>query len=166
MRTFGAILIGSVHLLATVVWLGGAIFADQVLRPEAAKLEPPQAGHLGQAIGARFTIFAWSAAGVLLLTGILRAAALGAFSPDILFATAYGYVLLVKILFFLALVVAGILILRAGRALGKLSAGGGVPQEIGLAAKTLRTYQLAAIYLGIVVVVLAVSLRALGLPEV
>jgi uncharacterized membrane protein len=53
------------HVLSAVVWVGGMLFAHQVLRPAAAALEPgPRLELWGQVLG-RF--FAWVIAAIVLL---------------------------------------------------------------------------------------------------
>ncbi len=59
------------HILSVVIWLGGMIFAHQMLRPAAASLlEPPQRLTLWVGVFSRF--FPWVGAAVILLlvTGI------------------------------------------------------------------------------------------------
>lgn len=55
----------TVHVLATVVWVGGMFFAYLALRPAAAALEAPQRLMLWSASLGRF--FAWVWAAVVLL---------------------------------------------------------------------------------------------------
>jgi uncharacterized membrane protein len=58
------------HVLATVVWVGGMFFAHQVLRPvAAAQLEPPQRLRLWAGVFGRFFPWVWAAVVLLLVTG-------------------------------------------------------------------------------------------------
>jgi uncharacterized membrane protein len=58
------------HVLATVIWVGGMFFAHQCLRPAAlATLESPQRLALWRAVFGRFFPWVWGAVIVLLLTG-------------------------------------------------------------------------------------------------
>lgn len=58
------------HVLATVVWVGGMFFAHQVLRPvAAAQLEPPQRLRLWAGVFGRFFPWVWLAVVLLLVTG-------------------------------------------------------------------------------------------------
>ncbi len=58
------------HVLATVVWVGGMFFAHQVLRPVAAsQLEPPARLRLWAGVFGRFFPWVWVAVVLLLLTG-------------------------------------------------------------------------------------------------
>lgn len=57
------------HAIAAVVWVGGMVFAHQVLRPAMGFLEPPQRLTLWAAVFRRFFIAVWVAIAVLLATG-------------------------------------------------------------------------------------------------
>ncbi len=57
------------HILATIVWIGGMFFAILVLRPAAGALEPPERLALWRRVFARFFPWVWLAVAVLLATG-------------------------------------------------------------------------------------------------
>ena len=58
------------HVLASVVWVGGMFFAHQCLRPAAiATLDPPQRLALWRAVFGRFFPWVWAAVIVLILSG-------------------------------------------------------------------------------------------------
>lgn len=58
------------HVLATVVWVGGMFFAHQCLRPAAiATLEPPLRLALWRGVFGRFFPWVWAAVIALLLSG-------------------------------------------------------------------------------------------------
>ena len=58
------------HVLATVVWVGGMFFAHQVLRPvAAAQLEPAVRLRLWAGVFGRFFPWVWLAVVLLLVTG-------------------------------------------------------------------------------------------------
>jgi uncharacterized membrane protein len=60
------------HLLATVVWVGGMFFAHQCLRPAAvATLEPPQRLALWRGVFGRFFPWVWGAVILLIVTGMV-----------------------------------------------------------------------------------------------
>lgn len=62
----------ALHLLAVVVWVGGMIFAHQMLRPVAAQqLDPPQRLPLWIGVFNRFFPFVWLAVIFLPATGYL-----------------------------------------------------------------------------------------------
>lgn len=67
-----------VHVLATVVWVGGMFFAHQCLRPVAlAQLEPPQRLRLWNGVFGRFFPWVWAAVLLLVLSGQLLTLQLG-----------------------------------------------------------------------------------------
>jgi len=60
----------TLHLLAAVIWVGGMIFAHQMLRPVAAKqLEPPLRQPLWVGVFNRFFPWVWAAIVVIPVTG-------------------------------------------------------------------------------------------------
>ena len=59
----------SLHILATIVWIGGMFFAVLVLRPAAGPLEPPDRLALWRRVFARFFPWVWLSLVVLLGTG-------------------------------------------------------------------------------------------------
>ena len=59
------------HILSVVIWLGGMIFAHQMLRPAAATvLDPPQRLNLWVGVLNRFFPWVWAAVILLLATGL------------------------------------------------------------------------------------------------
>ncbi len=59
-----------IHLLSTVIWVGGMFFAFVVLRPATVEvLEPPQRLRLWHAVFRRFFVWVWTAVVALLLSG-------------------------------------------------------------------------------------------------
>ncbi len=65
-------LVNFVHLLATAVWLGGAIFIKAILEPAAKLIDAREAGKLQANIAKRFTIVAWTSIVLLCITGYLK----------------------------------------------------------------------------------------------
>ena len=58
------------HVLATVVWVGGMFFAHQCLRPVAmVQLEPPQRLRLWSGVFGRFFPWVWLCVALLIGTG-------------------------------------------------------------------------------------------------
>ncbi|HHB12707.1 MAG TPA: hypothetical protein ENK62_05860 [Chromatiales bacterium] len=61
----------ALHVLATVIWVGGMFFAHQCLRPAAVDvLDPPQRLRLWRRAFARFFPWVWVCVAVLLATGL------------------------------------------------------------------------------------------------
>ncbi|HSQ77112.1 MAG TPA: DUF4149 domain-containing protein [Bacteroidota bacterium] len=99
-------LINLIHLLATVVWLGGAIFMKLILEPAMKQIDPREGGRLMGLIAKRFTITAWTSIILLLITGYLK-------TPDgMLFDTSsdMGMILTVKHLLIVVVIIVGLLI--------------------------------------------------------
>lgn len=70
-----------VHVLATVVWVGGMFFAHQCLRPVAlAQLEPPLRLRLWSGVFGRFFPWVWGAVLLLILSGQFLTLQLGGFA--------------------------------------------------------------------------------------
>ena len=60
------------HLFATVIWVGGMLYATLVLSPAMEAIDPPQRGRLMGAVGSRFTRLVWGSIVVLLITGLFK----------------------------------------------------------------------------------------------
>jgi len=72
-------LLALIHVLASVIWVGGMFFAHQCLRPAAlATLEPPLRLSLWRAVFSRFFPWVWGAVIALLLSGQLMTLQLAA----------------------------------------------------------------------------------------
>lgn len=95
-----------IHLLMTVLWIGGMLFMHFVLNPALATINPAEAGKLMGSIAKRFTIIAWSSTILLLVTGLLK-------TPSGLLldtSNAYGTILLLKHLAFGIMIINGVII--------------------------------------------------------
>ena len=58
-----------IHLLASVIWVGGMFFAFQILRPSVAAMEPAARLKLWAGVFQRFFPWVWASVVVLLLSG-------------------------------------------------------------------------------------------------
>jgi len=58
-----------IHLLASIIWVGGMFFAYQILRPSVAMLEPPVRLKLWAGVFSRFFPWVWGSVLVLLVSG-------------------------------------------------------------------------------------------------
>ncbi len=85
-------IVNALHLLATVMWIGGMAYTAVVLMPAAQGLEPGPRGQLMGAVAKRFSIVAWSSIVLLLITGLIKT------PTEMLLDTTspYGVVLTVK----------------------------------------------------------------------
>ena len=94
------------HLLATVVWIGGMFYMDLILMPSLAKIDPGESGKLMGMIAKKFTITAWSAIIILIITGILKT------PTDMYFDTSdeWGIFLLIKHVLIIGSIIVGLFI--------------------------------------------------------
>lgn len=147
--------LGWIHLLAVIFWIGGAIFFDMILQPSLKSISPDQLGKLNQAVVKRFMPLVWGAIIIIAATGLLQANYIGVLSSNVLFGTGYGNVLLVKMVIFLVMLMIGLVITRVGIRLSR----GATPEYAMRAQKQIKILSEANIVLGIIVVLLAVTLR-------
>lgn len=66
------IIINYLHLLGTIIWIGGAIYMHLVLQPSLKSIDPREGGKLQGIVAKRFSIIAWSSILVLIITGLLK----------------------------------------------------------------------------------------------
>ena len=94
------------HLLGTVVWIGGMFYMDLILIPSLSKIDPGESGKLMGIIAKKFTITAWSAMLVLIITGILKT------PSDMYFDISdnYGIYLFIKHVLFIGAIIVGLVI--------------------------------------------------------
>jgi putative copper resistance protein D len=94
------------HLLATVVWIGGMIFLEAVFYPSLGAIDPQQAGKALSVVAKRFTIVAWSCIVILIITGLLKTPSGWLFDTS----STIGIILLVKHLLIVAVIIVSIII--------------------------------------------------------
>lgn len=150
-------LINLIHLLATVVWLGGAIFMKALLEPVVKQIDPREGGKLMGLLAKRFTITAWTSIILLLITGYLK-------TPDgMLFDTSSdaGMILTVKHLLIVVVIIVGLLIaLVVVPRLRRAAPGpGSAPAEdFGKASRQLHRLSMTSTITGIAILVCAAFL--------
>ncbi|MDR7482865.1 MAG: CopD family protein [Armatimonadota bacterium] len=97
------------HLLATVVWIGGMVFLALVAIPPLRRLPDAQRAALVTAMGMRFRVVGWVAIVVLIATGTLTLAYRGvsweAVTTGRLWETPFGRILAWKLAFVGAMLV-------------------------------------------------------------
>jgi uncharacterized membrane protein len=90
------------HILATVVWVGGMFFAHQCLRPVVlAQLEPPQRLRLWNGVFGRFFPWVWLSVVLLIGTGQAMVVIMGGMA-----SVAYPIHLMVAIGYLMAVIFA------------------------------------------------------------
>lgn len=134
------------HLLATVIWVGGMFFAHVALRPAALQLPPPV--RLPLMAATLTTFFRWVAVAVvvIIVTGFLMIAWMGGFATlgahihamtalGLVMASVYGYIISVPYPRMRAAVASGALP-AAGEALVQIRRLVGFNLVVGLATIT------------------------------
>jgi len=99
-----------IHVLATIIWLGGMFFIAIVMVPVLRRLEPPQKRiEVLSATATRFRVVSWITIIVILVTGVLnainRGVTLQAISTGELFSTYFGKILALKLTLVFAMLV-------------------------------------------------------------
>lgn len=150
-------LINFVHLLATAVWLGGALFIKAILEPAMKKIDPREAGRLQGFIAKPFTITAWTSILLLVITGFMK-------TPEGMLldtSSELGIILTVKHLLIVGVLVISILIglVVVPRLQRAAPAPGSAPSEEFLTAnRQLHRLSMASSIAGIAIVACAAFL--------
>jgi uncharacterized membrane protein len=150
-------LVNAVHLIATVVWLGGAIFMKAILEPGLKKIDPREGGKLMGFIAKRFTKTAWTSIILLIVTGFMK-------TPEgMLFDTSSdtGMILTIKHILIVLVVIVGILIAAVAVPRMQRSAPvpGSAPSEAFINAnRQLHRLSMTSTITGIAIVILAAFL--------
>lgn len=150
-------IINAVHLLATAVWLGGAIFIHFILGPILRRIDPREAGKLQGILAPRFSKVAWACILLLIVTGLLKT------PSDLLFDTTsdFGRILAVKHAMILAVVAVGLIIaFVVVPRLRKAAPSPGNPpsEEFHTAQRNLHTLAMTNTVLGVLIVLAAAFL--------
>jgi len=112
------IIVHFLHLVASVVWIGGMIFLHYILTPAQNVIKPEEGGKLFGFVAKRFTIAAWSSTVILIITGLIKA------PSGVLFdlSTHYGLWLTIKHALIVLMIIGGLLItFRVAPKMGKLA---------------------------------------------
>jgi uncharacterized membrane protein len=140
----------TLHILATVVWVGGMFFAYLAARPVLAELDTPLRAKLWVGIFRRFFPWVWAAVAVLLLTGFYMVFAnFGGFSGAPIFVhVMMGLGILMMLIF-------GHVFFAPYKRLKRAVTG----NDEALAAKSMRQIRLLmALNLGLGLIVVAVAM--------
>jgi uncharacterized membrane protein len=65
-------IINFLHLLATAVWIGGALFFQSILRPALRRIDAQEGGRLLGVVSRQFSLIAWACIIVLAITGYIK----------------------------------------------------------------------------------------------
>lgn len=94
------------HLFATSIWIGGMVYIHFVLLPAVSKIDQGEGGKLQGLLAKRFSIIAWSALLILLITGYLKTPSEMLFNTS----TQFGIILTVKHILIIVVLIVGITI--------------------------------------------------------
>ena len=147
------LILDGVHLLAIMVWIGGAIFLDRILQPSMSSIPPDQAGKLMAGILKRFTPLAGSSFAIIGITGIIRSYLKGSVNIAFLLESSSGNLLLLKAALVCVMLVFGLVLARTGKKLEKRPS----PEDARKIQKRIKLLSETNIGVGIIVVLLAVA---------
>jgi uncharacterized membrane protein len=152
------VLINLIHILATVIWIGGAVYVHLILLPSLKLIDPQQSGKLQGIVAKRFSTTAWICVILLLITGYLKT------QPGLMFdiSSDLGRMLAFKHLLVLLVIIVGLLIAtRIVPAIRKLAPKPGEAPSADFLSYGKHLSFLAAVnlVLGLFIVVCATLLR-------
>ena len=99
-------IINYLHLLATVVWIGGTIYITFILHPSLKAIDAQQSGKLQGIVAKKFTVTAWSSIVILIITGFLKTPGSFLFDPS----SEIGMTLLIKHVLIICGIIVGLTI--------------------------------------------------------
>lgn len=92
------------HLLATAIWIGGAIYIHFILFPALKQIDQQQSGKLQGIIAKRFSIVAWTCLIILLITGYIKTP----YNLLLNFSPGFGLTLAIKHILIFGMIVVGL----------------------------------------------------------
>ena len=139
------------HILASVIWVGGMFFAIIALRPAATALDTGAQIRLWQAALSRFFTWTWIAVVVLLATGFRLVAAF--------YGGMRGLALHINLMMTIGLLMAVIFAFLFFVPYGRFRRAAGAGDDVAAAAalRTIRLLVTANLHLGVIAVVIGSS---------
>lgn len=155
-----------IHLMASALVVGGEVYMLFVAEPAVKDIPPPEGGRINEALGKGFSIIAWTSAFLILVTGVVRSVGLKLFNADVLFGSAYGNLLVAKIVLFAVIIINAVIITRTAIKISKLAGAGGAPpvEEMQAHGARIRTLSTANLTIATIAILLAVAMRVIGSP--
>lgn len=103
-----AVIVQWIHVLAGILWFGGAVAINVLVFPTITVLPPEQQRRFGRALSPKLSRFFAIVAGIVMLFGLIRGTLLGPIKGlDVLFATPYGLAWLAALILTIGLGVIG-----------------------------------------------------------
>ena len=148
-------LIAWLHVLGAILWFGGILTLEFVITPSFKKSDAPNKAdilfHMGKQVGMAVTV----SASLVLVTGVLRVWYVIGFDFGLLLDTFWGNVLILKILLFF---IFGALGGSMGKTLGTLTPQSS-NEEVKIAFEKIKKTQILDVIVGVLIILLAVTLR-------
>ncbi|MHA2225558.1 MAG: CopD family protein [Candidatus Hodarchaeales archaeon] len=152
-------IIGWIHNIAVIIWIGGAFYFEFILRPNLLGVVPDEAKKLNQGVARRFMPLAWVSVVIIAVTGILRLFGAGAGELFwFLNAGSYSITLYLKLGIFVVMIVLGGLVGFLAQKLPKATSR----EEAMTIQRNMKIIMRVNILLGVIVVLLSVGLRLGG----
>ncbi len=160
--------IGWIHIMAVAIAIGGSYFMNFIIDKAAKDMPPAEAGKLKGMVGPLFGKVASIMMLLIVVTGVMRASALGLLKPSVLFGTAYGNLLSAKIVIITIITVNIVLLARNGAKVEALVSADGAPDmsSIEVIGKQQKMMSMTNFILAAVAVAFAVAMRFIGAPDV
>lgn len=96
MADAGGIVLGFLHLLFAILWVGGTYFLYKVFQPSLAVLPLELQKKVNQRVAGRVVLLTWLAIAGVAATGLASAASRGTLAPSVLAGTLKGQLLLAE----------------------------------------------------------------------
>lgn len=154
-----SVLLGWIHLIATVAWIGGMFTNFFIYMPAMGKaLDPPAAGKLMGAVMKRFRVMVYVSIAVFLVTGILMGSMhLGTGDP---FSDKDQWIIfmILKVSVFMVMVILAIVAFEVlAPRVARIAAGGPSPQ-LARAQKSQKSLALIGFLMGLLILAITAAL--------
>lgn len=152
------ILIKSIHLLATVAWIGGMLTNFFIYMPVIGKvLDPPTTGKLMGAVMKRFKVMVYISMGLFLITGMISGYIHGGLDPSEVESN-WNIIFSIKVGIFAFMVVLAVYAFEfMAPKVAKIAANGPSP-ELAKIQKSQISLAMIGFVLGIIILVMSAAL--------
>ncbi len=145
------------HLMATVAWIGGMFTNFFIYLPSLSKaLDPPTTGKLMGIVMKRFRVVVYISIGIFIITGIFRAASLGAYDGLLGFEGRRAIVFFLKQVVFFAMIILAVYAFEyLAPKVGKMAAKGPSPE-----LARIQKFQISMAMLGLILGIILLGLTS------